>query len=137
MSAERKKVLELLAAGKISAEEAEKLLEKLEANSAGRPDAQQAAGGDAAEPAKHPRFLRIQVDKPGKDQVNVRVPLSLCRTAKLMAFLPARVSERLAERGIDLSGFNDLKGEDLEEAFRTLNIDIEKDDGKKVRVFCE
>ena len=137
MSTERKKVLELLAAGKITAEEAEKLLEKLDTSAAGRPDSQQGAAGGAGAPAKQPRFLRIQVDKPGKDQVNVRVPLSICRTAKLMAFLPSRVSERLAERGIDLSGFNDLKGEDLEEAFRTLNIDIEKDDGKKVRVYCE
>lgn len=136
MSAERKKVLELLAGGKITAEEAEKLLAKLEGDSTGRPEPQAAGSGEATG-AKQPRFLRILVEKPGQEQVNLRVPLSLCRTGKLFAFLPSRVSERLAERGIDLSGFNSLSGEDLEEALRTVNIDVEKDDGKKVRVFCE
>jgi hypothetical protein len=136
MSEERKKVLEMLAGGKITAEEAEKLLEKLEGSSTGRSQPPVAGRSDAAG-AKQPRFLRILVEKPGQEQVNVRVPLSLCRTGKLFAFLPTRVSERLAERGIDLSGFNSLRGEDLEEALRTVNIDVEKGDGKKVRVFCE
>jgi hypothetical protein len=104
--------------------------------STGPVSCQVGGSGDAAG-AKQPRFLRILVEKPGQEQINVRVPLSLCRTGKLFAFLPSRVSERLAERGIDLSGFNSLRGEDLEEALRTVNIDLEKDDGKKVRVFCE
>ncbi len=134
MTAERKKVLELLAAGKITPDEAEKLLEKLDAGPAG---AQSTPNGEPAGEGKQPRFLRILVEKPGHDQVNVRLPLSLCRTGKLIALLPERVNERLAERGIDLSGFNSLKGEDLEEALRTLNIDVEKGDGKRVRVFCE
>jgi len=137
MTAERKKVLELLAAGKITAEDAEKLLEKLDAGASGRSESQAGESGEAAAGGKSPRFLRILVEKPGHDQVNVRVPLSLCRTGKLMAFLPSRVSERLAERGIDLSGFNGLQGEDLEEALRNVNVDVEKGDGKRVRIFCE
>jgi hypothetical protein len=137
MSTERKKVLELLAGGKITTQEAEQLLEKLEAIAANRPEPQPAPNGEIPAVGKQPRFLRILVEKPGHEQVNVRLPLSLCRTGKLFAFLPTRVSERLAERGIDLSGFNALQGEDLEEALRTINIDVEKDDGKKVRVFCE
>jgi hypothetical protein len=137
MKVERKKVLELLAAGKITSEEAEKLLEKLDANAPGRPESQGAQNDQGAAGARNPRFLRIQVDQPGHEQVNVRLPLSLCRTGRLLAFMPARVTERLAERGIDLTGFNSLRGEDLEEALRTVNIDVEKGDGKKVRVFCE
>jgi len=137
MTVEGKKVLEMLAAGKITSQEAEKLLEKLDGSAADRTEAQPAQNGEVAAGGKQPRFLRILVEKPGHEQVNVRVPLSLCRTGKLMAFLPSRVSERLAERGIDLSGFSDLKGDDLEEALRTINIDVEKGDGKKVRVFCE
>jgi len=137
MSAERKKVLELLAGGKITTEEAEKLLEKLDANAANLPDSNPASGRESDSPSKAARFLRIQVDKPGSDPINVRLPLSLCRTGKLVALLPTRVSERLAEKGIDLSGFNNLKGEELEEALRNVNIEVEKGDGKKVRVFCE
>jgi SHOCT-like protein len=137
MTADRKKVLEMLAAGKITPDEAEKLLEKLDASPASRPDAQSAQPGEPAAEGKQPRFLRILVERPNHDQVNVRLPLSLCRTGKLLAFLPTSVSERLAERGIDLSGFNSLRGEDLEAALRTINIDVEKDGGKKVRIFCE
>src|ERR1700739_3364466 len=97
MSAERKKVLEMLAEGKISAEEADKLLEKLAGQSS--PEAK----APESSPSKS-RFLRIVVDKPGQDQVNIRMPLSFMRTGtNLLAVLPPRVSEKLCELGIDFS----------------------------------
>jgi SHOCT-like domain len=137
MSEERKKVLEMLVEGKINAEEAGKLLDKL----AGQPVAQtktEESSSSSASPSSKPRFLRIVVDKPGHDQINVRVPLSFARTAPLLfAVLPTRVREKLAEQGIDLSETSAIDPKDWATAIETMNIDVEKGDGKKVRVFCE
>jgi len=55
----------------------------------------------------------------------------------LVAVLPPRVNQKLAEKGIDLSMLSNLKGEELVQALRDLNMDIEAHDGKKVRIFCE
>ncbi|HKM89207.1 MAG TPA: hypothetical protein VJX29_01230 [Candidatus Acidoferrales bacterium] len=142
MSAETKRVLELLKEGKISAEDAEKLLDRLsgaaanrasstssEAASSGRNEA--GPGGDA----RKPRFLRIQVDKPGHDQINMRLPLSLVRSSRILALMPPRVTERLAEQGIDLGRFASMN--ELADALEKTGIDIDKGNGKKVRIFCE
>jgi hypothetical protein len=136
MGEERKKVLEMLAAGKISAEEAEKLLDKL----ASGPGNQASAGDPAASPAQaagKPKYLRIVVDKPGRDQVNVRIPLSLVGSGqRLLAVMPARVTERLAEYGIDPAMFSSADCKDFEN-LRDVNIDVDKGNGKKVRIYCE
>jgi SHOCT-like protein len=138
MTAERKKVLEMLAGGKITAEEAEKLLDKLNTTAPDAADSKGAQGEPSAPGNRSPRFLRIVVDKPGEDQVNVRLPLSfLNRGSSLLGVLPLRVGRKLAEHGIDLSAFTALKGEDLAEALQETFVDIEKGNGKKVRIFCE
>jgi len=144
MSAETKQVLEMLAEGKITTDDAEKLLDKLSgraAAQAGTP-ASQAGPGDKAESSattgpRKLRFLRIQVEKPGREHVNMRVPLALARTRSLLALVPPRVTERLAEQGIDLAGFANLKDEQLAETLEQMDIDIDKGNGKKVRIFCE
>jgi len=135
MSAERQKVLEMLAQGKISVEDADKLLEKL-ATAEGA-QAAPAAGPDAttASAGKKPRFMRIVVDRPGREQVNVRVPLAFARTGqRLVAVLPPLVSEKLADQGIDLAALNMC---DLMQGLEESSIDIDKGDGKKVRIYCE
>lgn len=138
MSEERRKVLEMLAEGKISAEDAEKLLDKLAAGGSGSGNPQGPACEESSSGPAKQRFLRIIVDKPGRDQVNIRVPLAFMRAGmKLVAVLPHRVSEKLGERGIDLSGLADMKGPELAEALRELNLDVDGGDGKKVRIFCE
>jgi len=134
MSVERQKVLEMLAQGKISVEDADRLLDKL--NAAGS----QPGGADGnAEPAsgKKSKFMRIIVERPGRENVNVRVPLTYARTWKrLVAFLPPKVSEKLAEMDIDLA---QLGGSDEEwaRAMEELNVDIDKGSGNRVRVYCE
>ena len=55
----------------------------------------------------------------------------------LLAVMPLRVSERLAEHGIDAGFFSGAKGENLDEVMRELNIDVYEGKGKKVRIFCE
>ncbi len=137
MSQETKKVLEMLAAGQITVEDAEKLLEKLGAGGrAGAPRDRDNEPTTATGPKL--RFLRVVVDSPDSDRVNIRVPLAFVRTGiRLLAVLPPRANERLAKEGIDLSALRDLEGPELTEALKELNVDIDAEDGKKVRVFCE
>ncbi len=131
MSAETRKVLEMLADKKITAEEADKLLEKL----SGQPSAE--AQPEETSSSK-PRYMRIVVDKPGHEPVNIRMPLSLIGTGShLLAVLPPRVGEKLAELGIDLSGAGAMKEKDWAKIVENLNIDIDKGSGKKVKIFCE
>jgi len=136
MSEERKKVLEMLAAGKITPDEAERLLDKLSGN------ASNATPGAEKPPAQRgnakPKYLRIVVDQPGREQVNMRVPLSLVGSARsLLAIMPKHVHERLAEYGIDAGSFTTLTSDDLGQTIRELNVDVEKVGGKKVKIFCE
>lgn len=138
MNPERKKVLEMLAAGKVTAEEAEKLLDKLSAATSDTAGAKSTSDEAPRSAGKNPRFLRIVVDKPGEDQVNVRLPLSFInRGSSLLGVLPLRVGSKLAEHGIDLSAFTAMKGEDLAEVLQEAFVDVEKGNGKKVRIFCE
>jgi len=141
MSAETRKVLEMLADKKITAEEAEKLLEKLSAQpsvEAKREESSSSSSNSSSSSSSKPRFLRIVVDKPGQDQVNVRVPLAFARSGShLLAVLPTRVREKLAERGIDLSETGVLDTKKWESLVENMPIDIEKGNGKKVKIFCE
>jgi hypothetical protein len=135
MSTERRQVLDMLAEGKISSADADRLLDKL----AG---AEGARVGTSTEtrplPAGAPRYLRVVVDAKNGEVVNIRVPLFLVRTGiKLSTMLPAKVGRRLSEQGIDLSQLSGLEGDDLVRALRELQVDVNSTDGDKVRVFCE
>ena len=126
MSVERKQVLEMLAQGKVTPEEADRLLEKL------------AAVKPAVSPAAAPKYLRVVVDSSDGDKVNIRVPLALVRTGiKLSAMMPKEAGDKLAEKGIDLGQFAGLQGDELVEALRELTVDVDSNDGDKVKVFCE
>jgi len=141
MSAERKKVLEMLASGKISADEAEKLLEKLAQPEESRPAGAE-AGKEAPAPKGKSRYLRIEVDDLSGKKVNMRLPLAFVRSGMALAgVLPARIQQRLAERGIDIgliAGIRDLpKDAQITEALEHLDVDVNEPDGKKVRIYCE
>ena len=145
MSVETKKVLDLLAAGKISPEDAERLLDKLAGGGTSSPEhANSQATGTAPNPAgseyasRRPRFIRIQVERPGREGVNVRVPLSCARGGRhWMAFLPTRVAEKLQEHGIDFGSLDAMNDEDFQKAMERINVDIEGRSGRKVRIFAE
>ncbi len=137
MSTETRKVLEMLEARQISAADAEKLLEKV-ARESGSGVAPQAGRESSSSPAQKLRYLRVLVENPKSEQVNVRIPLVFLRSGmKLLAVLPPRVSEKLAEKGIDLSALAELKGEELEQALRDLLVNVDGPEGNKVQVFCE
>jgi hypothetical protein len=134
MSLETRKVLDMLAEGKITAADADKLLEKLQASS-GAADPTHA---EAEPSAQTLRTLRIVVDEPGRKQVNIRMPLSMVRSgAALVGVLPRPVTEKLKERGIDLGALGVASGDELLNVLRDLHLDVDKGDGKKVRIFCE
>jgi len=132
MSEERKRVLEMLAQGKITSDEAEQLLEKLEAS---RADDKRSNG---ARTAGVPRYLRILMGDADGDKVNIRIPLALVRTGiKLSTMVPSKASEKMKEKGIDLSPLSELQDEELMKALEELSVDVDSPDGDNVRIFCE
>jgi hypothetical protein len=157
MSLETKKVLEMLTSGQITADDAERLLEKLgvsgptPATPSASEDGPESEGKSAPQrvgrvPARDEpsatgrnlRFLRVLVDSPDRDQVNIRVPLQFVRAGmKLLGVIPPQVSAKLAEKGIDLAALRDLKGGELVDELKDLHVDVDSKNGEKVRIFCE
>lgn len=137
MSLETRKVLDMLAEGKITPADAEKLLEKLQGAAAGTDE----SPTEPPTPKTNARFLRIVVDEPGKKPVNIRMPLAFARAGLSMAgMLPRGVADKLKERGIDVGQIrfhNGFGKDDNVEILKQLDLDIDKGDGKKVRIFCE
>ncbi len=136
MSEERKKVLEMLSEGKITSDEAERLLDKLESRRSGPVS----GGATATESprASAPKYLRVVVDGTDGERVNIRVPLALVRTGiKLSTMLPVQVTEKMKERGIDLTPLSELKGDELTKALEELVVDVDSGNGDRARIFCE
>jgi hypothetical protein len=144
MSDERRRVLELLAQGKITVDEADQLLRALGAPA----EAPRPAASASADPPANPRYVRINVHKPAtsdrrEKDVNIRVPIAVVKSGiRLGALIPGfpgdEVSARLRERGIDVD-FSKLDGAAIETVLKELsNSNIEIDSGKaQVRINCE
>jgi hypothetical protein len=133
MTEERKKILEMLSEGKITAEDAERLLDKIEAGPSSAPKPPRKPG----EPSKI-KWLLVRVDSNDGDKVNVRVPINLIRTGiKLGAILPKGANERIQASGFDLNDLATLADEELIEALADLQVDVNSDDGDVVRIYCE
>jgi len=143
VSDETKRVLELLAQGKVSVDEADQLLRAL--NDKG--SRVETSPSDAMAVAGKPRFMRIHVHKPGKPgredkDVNIRVPMALIRGGmRLGTMIPglhASMNARLRERGIDvdLSKMDPTVLESMLSEMGEINIDVEQT-GEHVRITCE
>jgi len=135
MSEEQRKILEMLVSGKITIDDAERLLGAL------------SSGQSTGETGKTKvKYLRVVVEPDLGDEkgerVNVRVPLKLIRAGlKLASFIPkdaqTKVNEALNEKGINLD-FSQIKAEDLDELVEQLNdLTVDVEGKEKVRVFCE
>ena len=140
MSEDRKRILAMLADGKITAEEAERLL-----------DAMSRTPSPGAIPLSNeppaPKYFRVVVDAnepgDGPTKVNVRVPMQLLRAGvRLGALIPPvardQVNAAMARQGINFD-INQLKPENLEALIEQLGdftVDVDNDHAK-VRVFCE
>jgi hypothetical protein len=135
MNENRRKILEMLADGKITADEAERLFAAMESEPM---------------PARNgaPKFIRVVMtgeDGHGEPaNVNVRVPMQLLRAGvKLVSLIPPKardqVNAALHREGVPLN-LNQIKPENLEELIDHLSeVTVNVDGGKKatVRVFCE
>jgi hypothetical protein len=143
MSDHRKQILDMLAAGQINAEEADRLIGAIEDGP--RPAA---ATGLAERPTAAPRYLRVIANvMDGDDQikVNVRAPLQLLRAGvRLASLIPPQaqdqVNSALREHGVGFE-LSQIKPENLDELIDhlgDLTVDVDGENGNlKVRIFCE
>jgi len=144
VSDNRRQVLDMLAAGQITVEEADRLIAAVE----DRPSPA-AAIGLAERPATAPRYLRVMANVEDEDEgpmkVNVRVPLQLLRAGvRLASLIPPEaqdeVNNALRKRGVSFD-LSQIKPENLDELIDhlgdlTVDVDGERNN-LKVRVFCE
>ncbi len=142
MTENRRQVLEMLAQGKITVEEAERLLSLVD----------QPAGGDTGSsentearraPAKYLRVVIGDGDDPESEHVNIRVPMGLIRAGvKLASVLPtnatSKINEKLKENGVPID-LGKIKAGDLEALVDSLSeLEVDIQDGKeKVRIYVE
>ncbi|MDT0616055.1 SHOCT-like domain-containing protein [Streptomyces lancefieldiae] len=143
MEEQRQQILQLLAEGKITAAEAEALIDALE------PEQSETSPRTGPAPKSRFKYLRVVVNSAekaeddGPTRVNVRIPLQLLRAGvRLSTLIPpqalAPVSAALSRSGvpIDLSELNPQHIEDLVEQLAEVTIDIDDPD-TQVQVFCE
>jgi len=140
MNEDRKRILALLADGRISAEEADRLIDAL-----GRAPAAGAPLSTASNGA--PKYFRVEVDSREAGEtptkVNVRIPMQLLRAGvRLSALIPStardEINVAMAKQGIAFD-INQLKPENLEDLIEHLSdfsVDVNNDQAK-VRVYCE
>jgi hypothetical protein len=153
MNEHRRQILEMLSAGKITADEAERLIAAVEK------EAPAAASGNGSQsPVSKAKYLRVLVDSEnggnpyhGPIKVNIRIPMQLLRAGvRLAGLIPpqarAHVNEAMRERGIpfDLSQIKPDNLQELVDQLNDLTIDVDVDnkggfgqEKVKVRVFCE
>ena len=169
MGDDRNRILDLLASGRISTEEATRLLDALDAK-AGKSDSTEEAAATAKSGwpkffASHdkdgmkdgtadgtgsrtgsgaaPKYMYVKVVSQKGDNVNVKIPLGLLKAGiKLTALIPKPATEQInkamAEKGMDFD-INNLKPEDLEElveAMREMEIEVDSNNGDTVRVYA-
>jgi len=144
MNEQRRDILQMLAEGKITSEEAEQLIAALERESAGS-----TAPGADGPPKPRPKYLRVVVDSTdnfggdGPGRVNVRVPLQLLRAGvRLASLIPpqalGQASVELRKSGVpfDLSQLKPEQLEALIEHLDDVTVEVDQPD-VKVHVFCE
>ncbi|UNO38916.1 hypothetical protein [Streptomyces sp. MST-110588] len=142
MNEQRRQILEMLAEGKITADEAERLIEALQRQQPGTPPE------STYRPKARPKYLRVVMDAEdetggGPTRLNVRVPLQLLRAGvRLTTLLPpaaiTKVNAELAKAGvpIDLAELKPQHLDDLIEHLDDVIVDLD-DPSSKMRVYCE
>lgn len=148
MSESQKKILQMLAEGKLNVDEAERLMKLMD------DDTEKEAGVAGKKwGGTMPRYMRVVVEpKPGaeknggdsnKERVNVRVPFNLIRAGmKLVSLIPSDAADEV-DKAFKEKGFSfdvrKLKEEDLEQlvtALQESEIDVETDT-ETIKVYAE
>ena len=164
MSDDTRRILDLLAQGKISVDDADQLLRALDAQAsepaAPQTGAERRAGAWRSIPgagmsrppssAESPgaRFLRIEVQRLASERhrekhLNIRVPVAIVRGGmRLAAIFPGyagdEITRRLRDRGIDLdlSKLDQAQLESLLTNLGEMTVDVDKGQ-TQVRITCE
>jgi hypothetical protein len=136
---QRRQVLQMLAEDKITADEAERLIDVLER------EQPELSPGTASRPRPRPKYLRVVVvdsaDAP--TCVNIRIPLQLLRAGvRLASLIPPHaltvVNAEMSKSGVPID-LSQIKPQDIEELIDQLEdvvVDVDDTDAK-VQVFCE
>jgi hypothetical protein len=121
------RVLQLVAEGKLSADDAAPILAALDRKS--RPEEAAGAGasaeaGTGQSPAQTPRFARVEVRERGRRVVDLRVPISLGRFA--LSRVPGLSNQQIAdvEQAVTSGAHGPI-------------LDVEDEDGDGVRIVLE
>ena len=144
MSEQTRRVLELVAQGKVTPADAEELLDamRVESTNVDSTGTAETTGRDK------PRYVRIAVHKVGREgrrsqDVNIKVPLRILRSGlRLGALIPGLARERmhakLREQGIDidLAKIDPAMIESLLKDLGEVNIDVNEGE-EQVRITCE
>lgn len=140
---ERNRILDMLASGKITAEQAADLLKAIGPSNAPPPppppprspvEAFEADARAFLQPKQGiARMLRVSIDAEGdgnseRAKIRVNVPLALARFAT--KFMPDEAKVQLEEQGIDLGELLEALGDELPEG-RIVDIDAERPDGSR------
>ncbi len=143
MSNERSRILNMLAEGKITAEEAEKLLDALKQETNQGPKDEEEPKTEP-KPGDKPKYLCIVVRPKSSegDKVDIKIPLQIIRAGvKLKSILPEsardRINTKFIDKGIGLN-INDIDSRSLEEllqSLKELSIDVE-DGNETVKIYC-
>jgi hypothetical protein len=138
MNEERKRILAMLAEGKITADEADGLLEALSKEGGTFTSKEQRSSSSVP-----PKFLYVKV-AGNEDNVDVRIPLGLLRAGmRLTSLIPKvamdHISQSMKESGVPFD-FNNLKPEHIEDLIRELGemeINVNsKTENQQVKVYC-
>jgi hypothetical protein len=144
MSDDRSRILGMVAEGKITVDEASRLLDALGAREMPPAAAGSPIKGDPTPLLKAmPKFLYVKVVSEAGDNVDVKIPVALIRSGlKLTSLIPPQAMEQLsgsmAEHGMSID-FSNLKPEDIDdivEALREMEVNVDSANGDKVRVYA-
>ena len=146
MNENRRQVLDMLSEGKITVDEAERLLFLVDKESSGS----QRHEPETRNPSVTPKYIRIVVQPESEGDsddspnlVNIRVPMSMLRAGmQLAALIPemaaSGINQALHEKGIDID-VSRLNAQDIErllEALQDFEVDVHTGD-QRVLIYVE
>ena len=133
MNEEYMRILKMIEAGKITAEEGAALMKSISGDENGENVEAQIAG---VKPSFKGKKLRIKVTDTdtGKDKVNIRIPLKLAKIAEKL--VPREAKSQMKEQGIDLSGILSNIDELADGPLVDIDAD-DKDDHVNISIYVE
>jgi len=133
MSDERLQILKMLEEGKISAEEASKLLEALKTSESAGNNGNSQVQAVWQSPTKA-RWMRIEVKERNGDRVHIKLPLVVVKAA-------LRVGGHFSMGGFDSDELGPDVMAELEQALMEgesgMLIDVVEEDGDHVQIYLE